>query len=289
MSSLKNPPDLSISIVTWNVKEFIDISLESIYKNTKDITFEVLVADNNSSDGTSVMIKSKYPDVILTQNTTNLYFVKATNQNLLKSSGRYVAIHNPDTVMVNNAYVSLVKFMENHPECGACGPMLLNPDGSLQKNGVRFPGILYGFFQAGLINTLFPKNPARRNYEIFGWDGLTLREVDYVSGAALLIRREVMEKTGYLDENITMYWEDADICRRIKSLGYKIFFVPEAKLVHHWGEAAKKKGKQATEKIFNRSMVYYYKKHHGMFVSILLRFILFFFTAPLLRLLRTFK
>jgi hypothetical protein len=160
---------------------------------------------------------------------------------------------------------------------------------ALQKNGVRSPTFLYGLFEALLVNTVFPGNPSKKNHEYAEWDGLSGREVEYVSGACLVVRRELFEKVGLLDENILMYWEDADLCRRIRSAGYKVCFFPEAKVIHHWGKTAKKEGQEVTERIFNQSMIYFYRKHYGRAAAFVIRAAVRYFKNPLLKIWRAVK
>lgn len=281
--------DLSITIVNYNTKDLLRQCIKSIYEQTKEISFEIIVVDNASNDGSVEMLKSEFPEVKIIANKENLFFTRAHNQALRVSKGRYLMILNSDTIVLNSAFDKLVKFMDEHPECGACGPKLLNPDMSLQRSSDRLPTFLYALFEVLLINTVWKNNPVK-NYRIYSkWDRNTTKEVDSVGGSCMVVRKEVVEKIGLLDQNFIAYWEEIDWCKRIIETGDKVYYITEAKIVHYWQVSMNKLRKEKKEKIFYNSMLYYYKKHFGVFHYLILWIILSFYTKPILKVVRSMK
>lgn len=264
--------DLSISIVNYNTVNLLKQCLLSIYKETKGINLDIWVVDNASSDESIQMIKTNFPEVNLIVNKENLFFTKAHNQALKLARGRYLVLLNPDTILLNNAFKIMTDFMDKHPETGACGPKLLNPDMTDQGSGLAFPSYLYGLFEVLCINALFPYNLVKNKTWVRGWDRNDLREVHTVGGACMLVRREISETVGLLDENFLAFWEETDWCLRIKKAGWKIYFIPEAKVIHIEKQSIKQIGRRKEEKIFRQSMLYYYKKHYGIMAWLSLKF-----------------
>ncbi|MFQ3675845.1 MAG: glycosyltransferase family 2 protein [Endomicrobiia bacterium] len=268
--------DLSITIVNYNTKDLLSQCIKSIYHNTKEISYEIIVVDNASSDGSVEMLKKEFPEVIVIANNKNLFFTRAHNQALRIANGRYLMILNSDTVILERAFDKMIKFMDEHPECGACVPKLLNPDMTLQRSSDRLPTFTYGLFEVLLLNTLFPNNSVKR-YRIYSeWDRNSTMAVDSVGGSCMMVRREVIEKIGLLDENFLAYWEEIDWCKRILEAGYKIYYLHTAQIIHCWQVSMNKLGKEKKEKIFYNSMLYYYKKHFGMLTYWIFRSILVF-------------
>ncbi|MEN3013948.1 MAG: glycosyltransferase family 2 protein [Endomicrobiia bacterium] len=280
---------MSITIVNYNTKDLLRQCLESIYRSTKKISFEIIVVDNASKDGSVEMVKSEFPEVKIIANKENLFFTRAHNQALKIAKGRYLMILNSDTIILNETFDKMVKFMDEHPECGACGPKLLNPDLSLQRSSDRLPTFLYGLFEVLLLNTIWKNNPVKLHRIYSDWDRNTTREVDSVGGSCMLIRREVAEKVGLLDEGFLIYWEEIDWCKRILEAGYKIYYLAEVKIIHYWQVTMNKHGREKKERIFYNSMLYYYKKHFGVVSYLVLWFLLNFYTKPVLKIIRTLK
>ncbi len=239
--------DLSIVIVNYNNRKLLEECLSSIYKSTHWISFEVIVSDNGSSDGSREMIKDKFPEVKLIENKENLGFSKASNLGLKIADARYSMLLNDDTVVLSSeggsasggeaALDKMVQFMDRHREAGACGAKLLNTDGTVQRQGGLFGR---KFWQA--------KGPAA---------------VDFVIGAALMVRKEVIDKVGIMDENLFFYNDDLDWCMSIRKAGWKIYFLPEAPIVHYGGYSSRR--------AFNRGLfvegfkggMYFCRKHYG--------------------------
>lgn len=253
--------DLSIVIVNWKVKDLLEKCLQSIFKETKNISFEVFVVDNNSEDGSIEMVREKFPQVNLTASMENLGFAKGNNLAIKKSRGRYVLLLNPDTEILENALEKIVRFMDEHLECGIAGCKLLNPDLSLQSSVRSFPDISSQIFILLKLHHLFPYSKAMYKYLAHNFDYEKTQEVDQVMGAFMMIRREVLDKIGLLDENFWIWFEEVDFCKRAKTVGWKILYTPEAKIIHHYGQSFKQAMGVKKQRDFNRSLSYYFKKN----------------------------
>lgn len=253
--------DLSIIIVNWKVKDLLEKCLRSIFEQTKDISFEVFVVDNNSGDGSVEMVRSRFPQVDLTASAENLGFAKGNNLAIKKSRGRYVLLLNPDTEILKNALEKMIHFMDSHRECGIAGCKLLNPDLTLQLSVRAFPDLASQIFILLKLHHLFPHAKSMSKYLVQDFDYEKTQEVDQVMGAFMIIRREVLEKIGLLDENFWIWFEEVDFCKRAKLAGLKIFYTPEAKIIHHFGQSFKQTMGVKKQKDFNRSLSYYFKKH----------------------------
>jgi len=260
--------DLSICIVNWNVKDLLKACLGSIYTNTKDISFEVIVVDNNSSDESIRMIKSDFPQVKLIENKTNAGFTKANNLAIKIAQGRNIMLLNPDTEVIDNALNRMVRFLDSRRDCGALGCKLLNTDGSLQRSCRTFPTLEVMLYSALFLNSLFPKSRLFGKYFMTWWDFNETREVDQPMGSALMIKKEILDKVGLFDENIFIWFDEVDLCYRIKKAGFKIFFTPEAQITHHLSQSFKqwKSVPQILKGtvIWRKSRNYFFKKHKGM-------------------------
>jgi GT2 family glycosyltransferase len=253
--------DLSIIIVNWKVKDLLEKCLRSIFEQTKNIEFEIFVVDNASGDGSVEMVREKFPQVNLTASSKNLGFAKGNNLAIKKARGRYVLLLNPDTEILDNALEKTVKFMDVHPECGIAGCKLLNPNLSLQPSVRAFPTFASQAFILLKFHHLFPHSKAMYHYLMQDFDYEKTQEVDQVMGAFMMIRREVIEKIGLLDENFWIWFEEVDYCKRAKIAGWKILYTPEAKIIHHFGQSFKQVLNVQKQKVFNRSLSYYFKKH----------------------------
>ena len=260
--------DLSICIVNWNVKDLLKACLGSIYTNTKDISFEVIVVDNNSSDESVRMIKSDFRQVKLIENKTNAGFTKANNQAIKIAQGRNIMLLNPDTEVIDNALNRMVRFLDGRRDCGALGCKLLNTDGSLQRSCRTFPTLEVMLYSALFLDSLFPKSRLFGKYFMTWWDFNETREVDQPMGSALMVKKEVLDKVGLFDENIFIWFDEVDLCYRIKKAEFKIFFIPEVQIKHHLSQSFKqwKSVSQILNGAFTwrKSRNYFFKKHKGM-------------------------
>lgn len=241
--------DLSIIIVNYNNRQFLADCLNSLKSAAHKAALEIIFVDNHSADDSVEFVKKNYPAVKVIANTANLGFCRANNRGLKIYQGRYALLLNTDTIVKDGALDSMLEFMDAHPEAGAAGPKLLNVDGTPQHQG-------------GLFNRKFwlSKNPVK---------------VDYVVGAALMVRREVIDKVGGLDENFFFSNDDLDWCRRIRQAGWQVYFVPQAEVVHYGGYTTKKFNRRIFVEGF-RGGLYFCKKHYGTLVYQVYRALLVF-------------
>lgn len=254
--------DLSIVIVNYNSKNFIDQCLKSILRFSEGIDYEIVVVDNASQDGSAEFLKEKYPTVRLIANNENLFFAKANNQAIHQSQGRYILLLNPDTEILDDSVQRVVRAMDHHTDWGAVGCRLTLPNGKLQQTGNRFPSFLFGVFELLFINKIFPGNWINRHNQYGDWNRQSLRILDAVSGACLFVRREVFDDIGLLDEGFVMYSEEVDLCARIHRRGWKVLYYPDCQIIHHVGGST-----QPTWKLRNlhlNSFLLFFKKHRSM-------------------------
>lgn len=225
---------LSIIIVSWNVRDDLKACLQSLQANAQP--HEVIVVDNASSDGTLEMLQA-FPHVQVIGNSDNRGFAAANNQGLAVARGQWLLLLNPDTIVPEGALQTLLHFAEAHPEAGVIGPRLLNSDGSLQHSCRHFPTVRAAFFRHTVFGRLFPAAHSMREYLMCDWGHDEPREVDWVSGACLLIRRKAYEQLGGLDEGF--YWgsEDVDYCFRMHQAGWKVLYTPQPAIVHAIGRS----------------------------------------------------
>lgn len=232
---MSGQPRLSIVIVSWNVSEDLALCLDSLRSNN-DVCFEVIVVDNASVDDTLTMLK-RYPEVQVIANSENRGFAAANNQGLAVAAGQYMLMLNPDTVVPAGAISQLLAFADDHPEAGVIGPRLLNSDGTLQASCRRFPTVRAALIRHTFLEHLLPHAAAIREYLMSDWDHESPREVDWVSGACMLIRRTAWEQVGPLDEGF--YWgsEDVDYCFRMHQAGWKVLYTPQPAITHAIGRS----------------------------------------------------
>lgn len=234
---------LSIVIVSYNVKEFLEQCLYSVQKAMRNIDGEIFVVDNASVDGTQSMLKAKFnlPNVHLIFNKENLGFAKANNQALRLCKGRFALVLNPDTLLQEDTLEKMIAFMETDERIGAAGCKLLNADGSFQLSCRRsFPSPEVSFYKIVGLSALFPKSKRFGRYNLTYLSTEETYEVDALMGAFMFLRREVLETVGLFDEAFFMYGEDLDWCYRIKRAGWKIYYYPGTQIIHYKGESAKK-------------------------------------------------
>jgi len=259
--------DLSVVIVSFNVRKFLEECLHSLYKTIKDIQFEVFVVDNQSKDGTVQMLKTEFPNVNLIVNQENVGFVKANNIAFKKSTGKYILMLNPDTVIVQNSFRKTIDYFEQHPKIGAIGCKMLNSDRTLQPSCYNFPSLreIFGLYFLG--NRIF-NSLKKINYD-------KTQVVDFVRGAFMAINRQCLEEIGLLDENFFMFAEESDLCYRMKKTGWKVVYMPDIEIIHHRGKSTE----QVSDKMYLqriRSLIYFFQKNYGKSNMLLLRIIIFF-------------
>ncbi len=227
---------IDIVIVNYNSTDFLLKCLESVYASLETYPAMIRIQDNASSDGVE-RIGERFPDVVLTRNDRNLGFGAAVNQALRQSASQYVILLNPDSYVLNDFFHSIVEFMEMNPQIAIAGPRILDSDGSVQGSARSFPTALTSLFgRSSLLSRLFPNNPiTSANLLTSRCDGVNPMEVDWVSGACMIVRRKAIDDVGVFDERFFMYWEDADWCRRMRDAGWKVVYFPRASVVHYVG------------------------------------------------------
>ncbi|MBN2180325.1 MAG: glycosyltransferase family 2 protein [Sedimentisphaerales bacterium] len=260
----KRNSKLSIIIVSWNVRRDLCNCLRSIEENPPSYDYEVIVVDNASTDGTIETIKEKFPKIKLIVNNENRGFAAANNLAIPESQGKYILFLNPDTIVHKNALDVLIEFMDNNDKAGACGPKLLNSDGTIQPSTRHFPD----FYSALYQNTVFRNiGIFRKQYQRYRMSDFSFNEqvnVDILMGAAIMTRRSIIDEIGAMDENFFMYYEEADLCYRIIAAGWNIVFVPNAAITHLGGSSSDQIPIK-THMMKLKSLLTYFRKHKGRF------------------------
>jgi len=252
---------LSIVIVNYNVKHFIEQCLYSVREAIKNISAEVWVVDNNSVDGSCKMIKQKFPEVILIENKNNPGFSIANNQAIRKSKGQYVLLLNPDTIVEADTFEKVIKFMDAHPDAGGLGVKMIDGKGKFlpeSKRGLPTPAV--AFHKIFGLSSIFSKSKKFSKYHLGYLDKNKIHEIEILSGAFMFMRKKALDKVGLLDENFFMYGEDIDLSYRIIKGGYKNYYFPETTIVHYKGESTKK-GNINYVFVFYNAMIIFAKKH----------------------------
>ncbi len=253
--------DLSIIIVNYNVKEFLQNLLYSIQKAAKNVSHEVIIIDNASDDGSVEFIKEKFREAILVENKENVGFGRANNIGLRISKGNFILLLNPDTIVSEDTFLKVMDFCNKTPDAGLVGCKILNPDGTLQLACRRgFPGPWTSFCKVSGLSTIFPNSRLFARYNLTYLNEDETYEVDAVSGSFMMLRREVYDKIGGFDEDFYMYGEDLDLCYRIQKVGYKVFYFHETQIIHYKGESTRRSSIDET-KYFYDAMHLFVKKH----------------------------
>ena len=266
--------DLSVVIVNYNVKAFLEQCLIAIERARGGLDIEVFVVDNASVDGSQSMVRKRFPRVRLIENAKNVGFSRANNQALRLAQGRYVLILNPDTLIQEDTLTVLKGFLDARPDVGGVGCKLLNPDGSFQIASRRsFPTPWVAFCRIVWLSRIFPRSRLLGRYNVTYLDPDTESEIDVLSGSLMMFRKSALDQAGYFDEDYFMYGEDIDLCYRIKKAGWKIFYTPATKVIHYKGESTKK-SEFTVISTFYATMLVFVNKHFGGRYSLLLRVLL---------------
>ena len=269
--------DVSVVLVSYNVRRFLVECLLSVKRETSS-GYEIIVVDNGSEDRSAEMIRSEHPDVTLIQNKSNVGFARANNQAFHVSRGRYVFMLNPDTVILDGAIDKLVRFMDEHPDAGVCGPKNLGPDLSLQLNCHHFPSLSMAILQHLQLSRLFPKNSLFGREHMTYWRYDRIMEVDWITGCSLMIRKDSLDQCGLLDENYFLYTEECDLSYRLRKRGLKTYFVPAAAIVHYGGQSSLSQSSFTVHSgtithYLYETRYYFFRKNYGITRELLLRFI----------------
>ncbi len=252
---------LSVIIVNYNVKHFIEQCLISVFNAMKRIDGDVYVVDNNSVDGSNEMIQERFPDVKLIANKENVGFSKANNQAMRDSKAEYVLLLNPDTVIEEDTLEKVVDFMDEHRDAGGLGVKMIDGKGVFLPESKRaLPSPSVAFYKIFGLSALFPKSKRFARYHLGFLDNNETHEVEILSGAFMLMRKSALDKVGLLDETFFMYGEDIDLSYRLILGGYKNYYYPKTSIIHYKGESTKKSSVNYVF-VFYRAMVIFAQKH----------------------------
>ncbi|HRZ20585.1 MAG TPA: glycosyltransferase family 2 protein, partial [Bacteroidales bacterium] len=252
---------LSVIIVNYNVKYFLEQCLLSVRKALAGLQGEVFVVDNNSVDSSAEMVREKFPEVVLLENSENVGFARANNMAIRRSKGEYVLLLNPDTVVEDDTFGKIIGFMDSQPQAGALGVKMVDGKGRFlpeSKRGLPTPSV--AFYKIFGLSRLFPGSRRFGRYHLGYLDRDQIHEVEILSGAFMLIRREALDKVGLLDEAFFMYGEDIDLSYRIIKAGYKNVYFPHTRIIHYKGESTKKSSVNYV-RVFYHAMVIFARKH----------------------------
>lgn len=263
--------DLSVVVVSWNVRELLLRCLASVYAQLgDDREGEVFVVDNASGDGSAEAVATTFPRTNLIVNVENVGFVRANNQALARCRGRYVLLLNPDTVVGEGALARLVDAADADPRVAAAGPMLLYPDGAVQPSRRRFPTLGTALVESTVLQRLPIGAGLRRRFYVADRPHDEEQDVDWLVGACLLVRRAAIEQVGLLDERFFMYSEELDWCRRLRQAGWRVRYVPTAKVVHYEARSSEQVP-VARHVHFHESRCRYFGKYEGRLAERVLR------------------
>lgn len=261
---------MTVSIVNTNNRDLLRSCLHSVLDGTQRVSLETYVVDNACTDGSAEMVQREFPGVHLIRNTRRLRFCANHNQVLERGRGRYLLILNEDTVIPPGSFDRLVAFVDTHPDAGAAGVKVLNPDGTLQYSYARFPSLRASLLLALSLNRRlngghYPFYPPAADCQP--------RQVDWTNGACLLVRREAIQHAGLLDESFLIYAEETDWCYRIRQAGWNVYYVPDVSIYHYQGQATSQARPRRRFRI-NRSALLFFRKHYGRLRTLALRLLL---------------
>jgi len=257
---------LSVILVNFNGRESIGRCLDSLEKNSPEIKKEIIVVDNHSTDGSVEFLQKEYPNIHLLRNSKNLGFSKANNQGLKASRGHYCLMINPDTLVYSDSIKKLLAEIESSPDIGGIGPALLNDKNNYQ---VSFGGNINFFSEAAkkvFLNRFYRHRIKKKPRK---------RDVEWLSGACFLFRRELLESVGMFDEKFFLYFEDIDLCKRVREKGLRLVYFPSAEVFHEGGASTQPR-KLDSRFHYRKSQLYFYRKYSSSLSFLLLKVFLFF-------------
>jgi GT2 family glycosyltransferase len=275
MSSTSSSVDISVVIVAWNAKHYLELCLESLEAAPPRRSLEIFVVDNASADGSAEMIEARFPHVKLIKSPENLGFSKGNNVAIRQCQGRYIALVNPDVIVFPGCLDALADFLDENPKVGNVGPRILNPDRTLQSSCRQFPTLWNNFCSASGLASRFKNSRFFAGEHMFYFAHDRTMAVDVLVGCFSMIRREAFDAVGLLDEGLFMYGDDVDWCRRCWKAGWQVVFYPGAKAIHDKGKTtAPYPVRFAVAQ--QRSVIYYWSKHHSFFGLLGIRTLMIF-------------
>lgn len=268
------PPDISVITVNRNTRELLAPLLNSVIETADGLSIELVLVDNGSTDGSVELVRQEFPDVKVIENGANLGFAAANNRGMDESKGRCILLVNTDVVVLPGALRAMWEFLQQDASVGVVGCRVLNPDGSLQLSGKTFPDPVAALYIGLGIHKILPDNKITNRYYLPIQSYELRQEVDHVSGSCMMINRAATEKVGLFDENFFLYCEDVDWCTRMRAGGFKVFYLPEAQVIHHKGKSSSKESSRMIRE-YHRSAWYFYRKHYSRSASRLLTAVMF--------------
>ena len=259
--------DISIIIVNYNTKEYLLNCINSILLSKYKGSLEIIIVDNNSKDNSIELLDKTKEQITIIENNSNLGFSKAVNIGLKKSSGNYVCLLNPDTIVPIDSLNKLFDYMEKNEDVSCVSPKIVNSDNTLQISCKRsLPKVKNSFFKIIGIDRFFPNNKFFSNYNLLYLDENLSHQVDVISGACMFLRSKVIDVVGYFDESFFLYGEDIDYCHRMCDLDMKIMYFPDCKITHFKGVSAENRPYQVISE-FHESMIIYFNKYKKRYIS----------------------
>lgn len=252
--------DLAVVVVNHDSGDSLLRCVRSVFEAAGDLTLQVVVIDNDSRDGSAVSAASSLPQLQLIQNEENRGFPAAANQGMRATRSDFVLLVNPDAQIVAGTLERFLKVARDRPKAGAIGALTRNPDGSIYPSARKVPSLLQGAVHT-LVGPFWAQNPMSRAYRMAGWDRLSERRVDWVSGSSVLLRRAALDQVGVFDERFFMYVEDMDLCTRLRAAGWEVWFSPELEIEHAGGTATAGQRRMTLE--HSRSIYWYFVKHQS--------------------------
>ncbi len=262
--------ELSVIIVNWNTRDLLAQCLESVYANPPNGEFEIIVVDNGSSDGSVDMVRERFPEVLLIENLENTGFARANNQAIRISAGRYIQLLNSDAMVTPDSLEAMATFMDFHPQAGVVGPMLINRDGSFQASFAEFPTLWTELCLLTGISRLvigpYAPSPRPKLYAV-------PEQVDWVAGAAIMVRRAAIDRVGLMDETYAFYSEETDWCWRMNQWGWQVWYIPLIKVYHIGAASSRKRSHESYIQLYD-SKVRFFKTAYGPRAANRLRFVI---------------
>lgn len=269
--------DLSIVVISWNTRQMTHDCIRSVFDNLGDCRAEIILVDNASSDGSADMVAADFPDVILIRNDDNRGFAAANNQGFEVASGRHILLLNSDTLVHGDVLAQSVAYLDRHQNVGAMGCRVLNTDGSVQLTCGQFPTLFNLLLQTSGLNKLpWPQFFGRQ--QMSHWARDTERPVQTISGCYLMLRREVLQHVGPLDEDFFFFGEETDWCRRMHNAGWQLMFAPVGEITHH-GSVSARKHNHKRDVMLTSAIVRLHRKHGGPLAAAAAWAIIFGFNA----------
>jgi len=257
--------DVSVVVVSWNTRDILRGCLRSIFEQTREISFEVFVVDNNSHDGSAEMVRAEFPAVKLIANAQNRGFAAGCNQGMRDASARYTLLLNPDTIVLDDAISRCVRYADVHADVGVVGCQVLIDETRIQQTGFSFPSPLNTFLAHSGLSRAFPRSRLFGRPRLGWWGRDSEQDVDVVSGIFMLVRREAIAQVGLMDESYFIYAEEADWCYRFAQAGWRRVFTPCARIIHLDG--GDRSTSQISVKMFvqlQKSLMIYHRKNQGL-------------------------